>query len=215
MTVENIAKIAKDVNIDFPSNCIPYVINCLYHDEISSEIKFEEIRDAFRLKQIQSKAWLLNYIKKFTIDSNVDISDKKILVIGSWIGFTSFCLKKLGFNYIDEIDPDPRLEKFSNFLNRHNRFFKHYTDDVNNIDIENYDYIVNTSCEHIKNNQWFDNISNRTLIFLHSNNLEGYDHVNICKNLEEMILKYKMNLMFQGRLELGNYDRFMLIGHKE
>lgn len=215
MMVENIIHIGKEVNIDFPSNCIPYVINCLYHDEISSEIKFEEIRDAFRLKQIQSKAWLLDYIKKFTVNNNVDVSDKKILVIGSWIGFTSFCLKKLGFNYIHEIDPDPRLEKFSNFLNRHNQFFKHYTDDVNNLDIKNYDYIVNTSCEHIKNNQWFDNISNRAMIFLHSNNLEGYDHVNICNSLEEMTSKYKMDFMFKGRLELGNYDRFMLIGHKE
>lgn len=213
-TVQNENLQGDQLNIDFPSNCIPYVINCLYNEKISSSIQFEEIRDAFRLKQIQSKSWLLSYIKKFTIDQDIDISHKKILVIGSWIGFTSFCLSKLGFKNIHEVDPDPRLEKFSQFLNRHNKNFVHFTTDVNDIDISNYDYIVNTSCEHIENNTWFTRISNKSIMFLHSNNLIGYDHTNTCSDLLEMELKYPMKLFYKGQLNLGSYSRFMLIGTK-
>lgn len=191
------------------SKLIPLVMNALYNEEASRDITFNEIRDAFRLKQIQSKSWLLEQFKK-----NSDRLSDNILVIGSWIGFTSLCLFHLGYRNITEVDPDTRLEQFSNHLNRFNESFKHESIDINELKSFNFDIIINTSCEHILNNSWFEQIKNKTLIILQSNNLPGYDHVNICEDLEHMKQKYPMDYLYSGTLDFGDYKRFMLIGRK-
>jgi hypothetical protein len=197
------------IDISFVSSQIPLVMNSLYNDESFNAIDLREIRDAFRLKQIQSKSWLMNAVKNQNLNLN-----SKILVVGSWLGFTSLCLHKLGFSNITEIDPDSRLEKFAQHLNRANKNFKHISDDVNNIDISEYHVVINTSCEHISNNTWFEKITNKTVVFLHSNNLEGYDHVNTCIDLTEMISKYPMELIYSGELDFTEWKRFMLVGKK-
>jgi hypothetical protein len=197
------------IDIGFVSSQIPLVMNSLYNDSSFNTVDLREIRDAFRLKQIQSKSWLMDAVKNQNLNLN-----SKILVVGSWLGFTSLCLHKLGFSNITEIDPDSRLEKFANHLNRANKHFKHISDDVNNIDISEYHVVINTSCEHISNNTWFEKITNKTVMFLHSNNLEGYDHVNTCRDLPEMISKYPMELIYSGELDFTEWKRFMLVGKK-
>jgi hypothetical protein len=199
----------KDVNIEFVSSLIPLVMNSLFNEESFKAVDLREIRDAFRLKQMQSKAWLINGFKEQQLSKN-----SKILVIGSWLGFTSLCLHKLGYQYITEIDPDIRLEKFARYLNRFNKNFKHISDDVNNIDLTEFDVIINTSCEHILDNTWFEKIKAGSCVFLHSNNLEGYDHTNICKDLNEMVKKYPLDLLYQGELNFLDWKRFMLIGQR-
>jgi hypothetical protein len=199
-----------DINYSEISRIIPLVMNALYNVEASKNITLNEIRDAFRLKQIQSKAWLIDHVKK-----NVKDQSSRILVIGSWIGFTSLCLYHLGYKNILEVDPDIRLEDFSKHLNRFNSSFCHASVDVNHLNDFKFDVIINTSCEHIKNNHWFDSIDKESLIILQSNNLEGYDHTNICKDIEDMKTKYPMELLYSGTLNLDNYKRFMLVGKKK
>lgn len=203
--IENIT--AKDININFVSSAIPTFMNALYDNESLESVSLEEIRDAFRLKQIQSKSWLLNKVKDFD-------RDLPVLVVGSWLGFTSLCLYNLGFKNISETDPDIRLSKISNHVNRFNKNFCHYDIDINKLDTSKYKLIINTSCEHIINNIWYDNITAGTKLILHSNNLLGYDHVNICQDIEEMIDKYPMKLHYSGSLDFQNYKRFMLVGEK-
>jgi protein-L-isoaspartate O-methyltransferase len=199
----------KDVNFSSVTRHIPEVMNALYDREAFSIVTLEEIRDAFRTKQMQSKAWMMNRIKELNLDSN-----SRVLVVGSWLGFTSYCLFKLGFSNITETDPDSRLEKLARHLNRKNPNFVHLSEDVNSIDLNGYDLIINTSCEHIADNSWYDRIPAGTKIVLHSNNLEGYDHVNTCESVEEMSSKYPMELNFTGELNLGSYSRFMLVGNR-
>lgn len=197
----------ESIDISFVTSQIPLVMNSMFNEDSFNSVDLREIRDAFRLKQMQSKAWLINAFKNQSIDK-----DKKILVIGSWLGFTSLCLYKLGYKNITEVDPDTRLEKFACYLNRFNKQFKHISCDINNLDISEFDVIINTSCEHILDNAWFEKISSKACVFLHSNNLEGYDHVNTCKNLDEMIKKYPLDLIYQGELDFSDWKRFMLIG---
>jgi hypothetical protein len=199
---------ANSIDCSFVSNQIPYVMNALYNENSLESVTLEEIRDAFRLKQVQSKSWMMSHI------SQLDKS-KSILVIGSWLGFTSFCLSKLGFTNITETDPDSRLSNIANHLNRSNKHFKHLDLDVNNLDNLNYDIVINTSCEHIDNNEWFQKVPTDTVMVLHSNNLEGYDHVNCCTDIADMIGKYPMDLIYAGSLDLVQYKRFMLIGRKK
>lgn len=206
MITENIQ--GKTVNYEFVTRYIPDVMNAMYNEQAAEPLSLFEIRDAFRVKQMQSKAWLLSQVRDLS-------KDKRILVIGSWIGFTSWCLYKLGFKYITEVDPDARLEQFAKHLNRHNADYRHITDDVNNLDLSQFDTIINTSCEHILDNSWFDKIPAGARVYLHSNNLEGYDHVNTCTDVGDMSKKYPLNFEFQGTLDFQDWKRFMLIGTKQ
>jgi protein-L-isoaspartate O-methyltransferase len=198
-------------NIDYSyvAYFIPEVMNAMYNEEVAKQTNLYEIRDAFRVKQMQSKAWLISHIK----NSNLNLNSK-VLVIGSWLGFTSLILSKLGFTNITEVDPDVRLTEFAKHLNRSNKNFLHITNDVNKIDVSSYQIIINTSCEHILEHQWFENIKKGTRLFLHSNDLQGYEHVNTCSNLDSMISKYPMDLDYAGELNFINWRRFMLVGQK-
>jgi hypothetical protein len=201
--------IGKDINYSIVARYIPDVMNVLYDKECFDAVSLEEIRDAFRIKQMQSKSWMMGKIKSLDLDKT-----SNVLVIGSWLGFTSYCLNKLGFENITETDPDSRLEKVAKHLNRRNKKFVHLSEDVNNIDMSKFDLIINTSCEHIADNSWYDRIQQDAFVVLHSNNLEGYDHVNICKDVNEMITKYPMDLSYAGELYLEQYSRFMLAGFR-
>jgi hypothetical protein len=196
--------------IDFTqvSANIPYVLQTLYIEKVLNSINLAEFRDCFRVNQMQGKAWLLDQLKD--VDRKVPI-----LVIGSWMGFTSYCLYKQGFDNITETDPDSRLELMANTLNQQNSNFKHLNKDVNDIDVSQYGLIINTSCEHIGNNVWFDRISSGCLVALQSTNLKWHDHVNTVENVEEMKLKYNLNLQYSGQLKFNDvYSRFMLVGTK-
>lgn len=197
-----------EIDYSFATSLIPFVMNALYNKPALESTNLEEIRDAFRVKQLQGKSYLLNKIKE-----HVDVKSK-ILVIGSWFGFTSYCLYKLGFQSITEVDPDSRLEPFTRHLNRFNKSFKHITDDINNVDTSKYDVVINTSCEHILDNTWFENISTNSLIFLQSTNLPNWDHVNIANNTVEMISKYPMDILENSVLDFKDYQRFTIIGKK-
>jgi len=186
---------------------IPEFMDSLYNAESLRNITVVELRDLFHTNQIKSKAWL---IREF-ICGDYD-KDSKILIIGSWTGFTTLCLQKLGYTNLTEIDLNPKYLKISqNLVQNVTRHFK----DVNSfIEINDYDIIINMSCEHIVEDTWFKRIDHGKLLLLQSNNLEIPEHVNICKNIGEMVLKYPLKTLFSGTLNLNIYDRYMLVGRK-
>lgn len=196
-------------NIDYarPAGYIPEVMNALFNDDVFESTDLKEMRDAFRVKQMQGKAWLLDAVEKYCN------KDARILVIGSWFGFTSFCLWKMGYHNITEVDPDGRLEKFANHLNRFNKDFKHLTADVNDIELD-YDVVINPSSEHIADHSWFNRMPQDTLMFIHSTDYISDDHPNICTSLEETKALYPLDFKFCQTLDLDYYKRFMVIGVK-
>jgi hypothetical protein len=153
---------------------------------------------------------LINVIDSYCKDKN-----KSVLVVGGWFGFTSLCLYGLGFENITEVDPNARLETFSNHLNRFNPKFSRISADVNDIDVSKYDIIINPSCEHILDNTWFLNISTGATVILHSTDYQADDHPNTCQSLEEMKIKYPLSLAITETINLDYYNRFMLAGVKQ
>jgi hypothetical protein len=196
----------KEITYEFVSSQIPEFLNCLYNEEALSSTSLEEIRDAFRKKQIEGKTLLLSTVEQFCP------KDAHILVVGGWLGFTSFCLNKMGYSYITEVDPDNRLTKITSHANRFNKNFKHISKDINEIDIKEFDTIINTSCEHILEDKWFKECTGT--FFLQSTDYPNWDHINTCQSLEEMKLKYPMQILFEQTLDLGSYKRFFLVGKK-
>ena len=79
------------------------------------------------------------------------------------------------------------------------------------------DTIINTSCEHIDNfSEWYDKIPKGKLLILQSNNFfDVKEHVNCVHNLDEFADMSPMNnLLYEGKLELEKYTRYMRIGYK-
>lgn len=189
---------------------IPEVMNALYDTESFNSTSLTEMRDAFRMKQIQGKTWLLN---NGLLEHCLDKS-KRVLVVGSWFGFTSFCLHKLGFHKVTEVDPDGRLEHFAKHLNRFNKQYTHITADINTVDMSSYDIIINPSGEHIVDNTWFDNIPAGATVIIHSTDYPADDHINTCQTDTDLLDRYKMLPVFLGTLDLQTYKRFMIVGLK-
>ena len=71
MITENIQ--GKTVNYEFVTRYIPDVMNAMYNEQAAEPLSLFEIRDAFRVKQMQSKAWLLSQVRDLS-------KDKRILV---------------------------------------------------------------------------------------------------------------------------------------
>lgn len=200
----------KDIDHTKIASYIPEVMNALYNQQVLESTSLAEIRDAFRLKQIKGKSWLFQQLENLSFDHS-----KKILVVGSWFGFTSFCLWKLGYSNITEVDPDTRLENFSNHLNRFNKKFKHISADVNSIDVSQFDLIINPSGEHILDNTWFDQIKTGSIAIVHSTDYPADDHTNLCNNHNDLLVKYTFTTVnYVGTLDLQTYKRFMIIGVK-
>lgn len=199
-----------DVDYRDIAQYIPDVMNALHNDKLLSTVDLVEIRSAFRVKMMQSKAWLLrNFLAQ-----NVDKS-KSILVIGGWLGFTSWTLFKNGYNNITEIDIDPRLHAFATHLNRFNTSFVHHSLDANQIDTGQFDVVINTSAEHILDNEWFNKIKSGSMLLVQSNNIDVPDHTNKTFSLDEMIEKYPLDLAYAGELDYNDgTSRFMLVGLK-
>lgn len=197
-------------NIDYTSLCehIPTVLQSLYVENILKSVSLTEIRDAFRIQQMQGKAWLFEQLKD--VDRN-----SKVMVIGSWLGFTSYCLYKSGFNYITETDPDSRLTHIAKHINSSNPDFRHLQKDVNDLDLGEYDLVISTSCEHIGNNSWFDSIRPGALVALQSTNLKWHDHVNTVDSVDEFKNQFKLDYQYADEMFFNDIlTRYMIIGKK-
>ena len=197
-------------NIDYSTICeyIPTVLQSLYVEDILKSVSLTEIRDAFRINQMQGKAWLFDQLK------DVDRTSK-VMVIGSWLGFTSYCLYKMGFKFITETDPDSRLTHISKHINAPNPNFLHLQKDVNDLDLSKYDLVISTSCEHIGNNSWFNNIKPGALVALQSTNLKWHDHVNTVNSVDELKNQFKLDYHYADEMFFNPmFTRYMVIGNK-
>jgi hypothetical protein len=77
------------------------------------------------------------------------------------------------------------------------------------------DVIINTSCEHITQDQydlWLSGMPHNSLIVLQSNNYNIPEHVRIASSLEEFKVQSGINVIWSGELVLPLYTRYMIIG---
>lgn len=114
------------------------------------------------------------------------------------------------------VDKDSVFETISNDLR--NGLFKDKEETFETFGyrkIDKINMVINTSCEHM-DNTWFENLPSGTFVVLHQNDyFENEQHVNCCKDLEDVKRKYPMqNIFYEGELDTHLYNRFMLIGIK-
>jgi len=190
---------------------IPKFLDMLYDEEISKNLSLVEIRDAFHTNQIQSK-------KEASLAFEA-VSDnaKKVLYIGSWLGFlTRVLVEKYPNINFEEVDMDTRCKEISG---RFNYIFKNYLGHQSmNIDSfgreHEFDTVINLSCEHMTTD-WFNRIKSGTQLIMQSNNLIIDDHINNCKSLDDFKSKYPLSeIKYSNTLKLNVFDRFTVSGIK-
>lgn len=171
--------------------------------------------DAFWSGQLKSKEWLItnlrSHVKKFV---TVDIH-------GGWNGVLASLLFQSDVPVISirSIDIDPTCESIAINMNKMEEMvgkFRAVTADMCNIRSD-ADVIINTSCEHITQDQydlWLSGHPHSSLLVLQSNNYNIPEHVRIACNLEEFKSQCGINVLWAGELELPLYTRFMVIGKK-
>ena len=169
--------------------------------------------DAFWSGQLKSKEWLITNLRK-NVNKFVSID-----IHGGWVGTLASMLfqSDIYIKNIRSVDIDPTCEPIAILMNKKEEMagrFRAVTADMCAIRSD-ADVVINTSCEHITQEQydlWLSGMPYNTLLVLQSNNYNIPEHVRIANDLDEFKTQSKINVLWAGELELPLYKRFMIIG---
>lgn len=171
--------------------------------------------DAFWSGQLKSKEWLVVHLKPHIVyPVTIDIHGGWVGVLASLIFQSGIPIKK-----IQNIDIDPSCQNIANEMNKIEEIdgrFVSITSDMCKF-VSSADVIINTSCEHITQEQydrWLDSVPKNSLLVLQSNNYNIPEHIRISQSLEEFKKQSNIDIVWSGELELPLYTRFMLIGYR-
>lgn len=172
--------------------------------------------DCFWQGQMKSKEWLCRelrkQVKKFV---TVDIH-------GGWNGVLASMLfqSDVPVTSVRSVDIDPSCESIANMMNKPEEMvgkFRAVTADMCAIRSD-ADVIINTSCEHITQEQydlWLSSMPDNSLFVLQSNNYQIPEHIRVADSLEEFQQQSHLKtILFAGELTLPTYTRWMIIGKK-
>lgn len=171
--------------------------------------------DAFWSGQLKSKEWLITNLRK-NVNKFVSID-----IHGGWVGTLASMLfqSDIYIKNIRSIDIDPTCESIATMMNKKEEMsgrFRAVTSDMCDIRSDT-DVVINTSCEHITQDQydlWLSGMPHNSLLVLQSNNYDIPEHVRTANSLEEFKLQCGITVLWAGELELPLYKRFMVIGQK-
>jgi hypothetical protein len=171
--------------------------------------------DAFWAGQIKSKEWLIENLRPYiTEEVSIDIH-------GGWVGVLASMLFQSGIpiSKIRNVDIDHTVQATANTMNKLEEISGKFTSLLANMcDISSdHDVIINTSCEHISQQQydsWLSKQSKDSLIVLQSNNYQIDEHIRIANNLTEFEQQSQIDILLSEKLMLPLYTRYMIIGKK-
>jgi hypothetical protein len=170
--------------------------------------------DAFWSGQLKSKEWLITNLRK-NVNKIVSID-----IHGGWVGVLASMLfqSEIYVKNIRSIDIDPTCEPIATMMNKQEEIggrFRAVTADMCAIRSD-ADVVINTSCEHITQDQydlWLSGMPYNSLLVLQSNNYSIPEHVRTAATLEEFKTQCNINnILWAGELELPLYTRWMVIG---
>ena len=171
--------------------------------------------DALWSGQLKSKEWLIQNLRQH-VNKFVTID-----IHGGWVGVLASMLFQSDVPVINirSVDIDPACEPIAVNMNKIEEMvgkFRAVTADMCAIRSD-ADVIINTSCEHITQEQydlWLSGMPHNSLFVLQSNNYNIPEHVRIANSLDEFKKQCNIDAIWAGELELPLYKRFMIIGKK-
>lgn len=173
--------------------------------------------ESFWKGQVRSKIWLVENLSFI-----VDDFPKTVVVHGGWNGVLSSLLfnSDVAIRHITSLDIDPVCEEIATTVNKRQEIqgrFRAVTSDMCNFVDYDADIVINTSCEHVTDEQihvWFNNVPQGAIVVMQSNNyFDLEEHINCVNSAEELAAKVPMKSRTY-ELETPKYTRFMIIGKK-
>jgi len=174
--------------------------------------------DAFWSGQLKSKEWLIDNLD-FVVHPYINKTKLSVDIHGGWVGVLASMLfqSNLNISTIRSIDIDPTCGPIATMMNKYEEIegrFRAITSDMCSIRSDS-DIIINTSCEHITQDQydlWLSGLPHNSLLVLQSNNYNIEEHVRTANSLEHFKEQSNIKILWQGQLELPLYTRYMIIG---
>jgi hypothetical protein len=172
--------------------------------------------ESFWKGQIYSKLWLIKNLRKH-VSKFVSID-----IHGGWNGVLASLLfqSNIYVTGIRSVDIDPECEAIANTINKSEEItgkFTALTADMCSLRSD-ADVIINTSCEHITQDQydlWLSGMPHNSLIVLQSNNYIIDEHVRPADSLDHFKEQSHLGtILWAGELELPLYTRYMIIGRQ-
>lgn len=179
--------------------------------------------DSFSHGQIKSKLWLCEEIEQHIPYGN------SLLILGAWVNVLGFMLmtrKPKHYSHVRGIDIDKSSVETANKICSYwyiEGIQRTTVDDANTFDMRGFNVVINCSSEHMQNTQWFNNITQGTLVCIQSSNIvddnEPWLVTNPSPTFESFMKKYPLtDIKFAGTLPIRykdwGYDRYMIIGIK-
>ena len=174
--------------------------------------------DAFWSGQLKSKEWL---IEALSMQFSVKDDPVSIEIHGGWVGVLASMLfqSSIPIKRIASLDIDPTCEPIATMMNKGEEIqgkFQAITGDMCNL-ISFVDVVINTSCEHITQDQyetWLGKRNDNQILVLQSNNYIIDEHIRPANSLEEFKTQSNITVIWEGELKLPLYTRWMIIGKK-
>jgi hypothetical protein len=184
----------------------------------NSDDKYRTL-ESFWKGQINSKVWLAKEL--YSIIPKTKLND--IVIYGGWNGVLASILfnSRLPLNSITSVDIDPVCEDIANTVNKRYEMqgkFSAVTADMCEY-TQSADVVINTSCEHISQDQykqWLSNQSDDALFVVQSNNyFELDEHIRCATDADDFMRMSKLKPFWHGEFETPKYTRYMIIGKKK
>ena len=178
---------------------------------------FKRLLDSSTTSQAESKLWLASELSK------LDLKYKKVAIIGGWFAqyLTSLLIENLNVDFVHNYDIDKDAQIISYKFNRRYKEQGKYKASSDNLFLkpinENYDMVINTSCEHMIPMRKFRelNLHLKPIYVLQSTNETKYDdHINCVNSPEELANQAILeDVYYTGSKILDNgMTRYMVIG---
>lgn len=181
--------------------------------------------NAFSHGQIQSKIWLCEEIEK-----HIE-KDSRVAILGSWynvLGFMLLVRKPKFYTSVRGFDLDEKAIEMANKITeawsiQPDCYLQNEHANANDIDLNGYDVVINTSVEHMSSQVWFHKVPGNALICIQSSNVTMSDHnwdiKNPSANFKDFIDAFPLtDYKFKGHISFdygpNSYSRFMIIGYK-
>ena len=179
--------------------------------------QFKRLTNSSTTSQLQGKLWLINELQK------LDLKFTKVCLIGGWFAqfITPLIFDNFKVDIIHNYDIDEDAQKISYKFNRRYKEEGKYKAIRTNTLIhplkEEYDIIINTSCEHMYPMKKFRELNPnlKSWFVLQSTNEDKFDdHINCVNSTKELVEQGKLKqVLYEGQLTLDNgMTRFMVIG---
>jgi hypothetical protein len=183
--------------------------------EESGDVQYS-ILESFWASQLLSKSWLINVAKdKLQLGGS-------IYICAGWYGVLAQMMSD-NFNnvLITSIDIDPSCKQIGERLSGYDTRINFITDDITKYTqyMPNTSCIINTAVEHLTESAyktWLNNLPRGIPIILQGNDYtEVTDHINTANSIDEFKERVKLNnISYEGSLDCGQFNRFMVIGTK-